>query len=224
MDYNLDPNAAKQADQFSSRIEHTGKYLGVFTRAEPVTSKNNAQGIDFSFKSASGESSDYLTIWTHGRDGAALRGLNLVMAIMTCLRVKTLTATLGEVEKYNSDTKERGKVIVPLYKEMMNKPIGLLIQMEEYPKTAGGTGWKPSIFSAFDKDEFVATEILNKSVKPEILPKMVAALKDRPLKAAPAKAFDPSSTYAHPEGGGGFSDFIDDIPFMDPYKFNWRMV
>lgn len=207
MDYNLDPNAAKKADQFSSRIEHTGKYLGVFTRAEPVTSKNNAQGIDFSFKSESGESSDYLTIWTHGRDGKPLRGFNLVMAIMTCLRVKTLTATPGEIEKYNSDTHQRGKVTVPLYRELMGSPIGLLIQMEEYPKNAGGTGWKPTIVSVFDKDEFVATEILNKAIKPETLPKMVAALKDRPLKTKDDKIPAPSGS------GGGFADFADDIPY-----------
>ena len=181
MDYNLNPEAAKKADQFNARIEHTGKYIGQFTRAEQVTSKNGAKGIDLSFKADTGESADYLTIWTHGKDGAEIRGFNFLMAIMTCLRTKSLSATKGEIEKYNPDTKQREKVTADLFKDLMNKPIGLLIQMEEYEKNAGGTAWKPSIFSVFDKDGFVASEILNKSVKAETLPKMEATLKDRPL-------------------------------------------
>ena len=211
MNYTLDTNAAKQADQFNARIEKTGKYLGIFTRAEPVTSKNGTQGIDFSFKSESGESSDYLTIWTHGKDGSPLRGFNLLMALMTCLRVKELTPASGKIEKYNVDTKKREEVTVPLFMELMNKPVGILVQMEEYQKTAGGNAWKPVIFSAFDKDEFVATEILNKSVKPEILPKMVEALRDKPMKtsavAHPHQSASPSET------GGAFADFEDDLPF-----------
>lgn len=27
-----------------------------------------------------------------------------------------------------------------------------------------------------------------------------------------------------PKGGSGFDDMSDDIPFIDPYKFNWRSV
>ena len=208
MNYTLDTKAAKQADQFNARIEKTGKYLGIFTRAEPVTSKNGTQGIDFSFKSESGESSDYLTIWTHGKDGSQLRGFNLLMAMMTCLRVKELTPTSGRIEKYNVDTKQREEVTVPLFMELMNKPVGILVQMEEYQKTAGGNAWKPVIFSTFDKNEFVATEILNKSVKPEILPKMVEALRDKPMKALVGNSA-PKTEYP----SESVTDLDDDIPW-----------
>ena len=208
MNYTLDTKAAKQADQFNARIEKTGKYLGIFTRAEPVTSKKGTQGIDFSFKSESGESSDYLTIWTHGKDGSQLRGFNLLMAMMTCLRVKELTPTSGRIEKYNVDTKQREEVTVPLFMELMNKPVGILVQMEEYQKTAGGNAWKPVIFSTFDKNEFVATEILNKSVKPEILPKMVEALRDKPMKALVGNSA-PKTEYP----SESVTDLDDDIPW-----------
>ena len=208
MNYTLDATAARQADKFNARIEKTGKYIGILNRAEPVTSKNGAQGIDFSFKSESGESSDYLTIWTHGKDGSQLRGFNLLMAMMTCLRVKELTPTPGRIEKYNVDTKQREEVTVPLFLELMNKPVGILVQMEEYQKTAGGNAWRPVIFSTFDKDEFVATEILNKSVKPEILPKMVEALRDKPIKASVGNSAPKTE---HPTGS--VADFEDDIPW-----------
>jgi len=35
--YTLDSNAAKQADSINSKIDHSGKYSGTFTRAEPTS-------------------------------------------------------------------------------------------------------------------------------------------------------------------------------------------
>lgn len=207
MEYKLDTNAAKQADSINARISQTGKYTGTFSRAEPVTSKKGSQGVDFSFKAENGESADYLTIWTHNGKGETLHGYKLLMAIMTCLRIKTLKSEEGEVEKYDADAKQRIKVSVPLFKDLMGKPIGLLLQMEEYAKTAGGTAWKPAIFAPFDKDEFTASEILSQASKPETLAKMVQALRDRPLKNGTATPATAASN------GGAFDDMDDDIPW-----------
>lgn len=210
MDYQLDAKSAIAADVMHSKIDCSGKYIGIITRAEPVTSKKGAQGVDLSFKADTGATADYLTIWTHGKDDKQLQGFNTLMAIMTCLRVKGLKAEAGEIEKYNPDTKAREKVSIPLFKELMNKPVGLLLQMEEYPKTAGGTGWKPLIAGAFDKDEFTASEILSKATKQEKLMLMVQALKDKPMKQG--AALPPSQQSENP--GHGMSDsFSDDIPF-----------
>lgn len=207
--YNLDPNAAKLADNFHAKIEEKGKYLGVFTRAEPITSKKGATGIDLSFKSASGETADYLTVWTHGADGKQIMGFNTLMAIMTCLRIKTIAPEAGEIEKWNKDKNAMEKVSTPLFKTLMNTPIGLLLRMEEYPKNAGGTGWKPTIEGVFDKDEFTASEILEKAITQVKLAKMVQALKNKPLKASPADAATPSNNY----GAGGMDNFDSDLPF-----------
>jgi hypothetical protein len=210
MEYNLDTNAAKQADSINSRIDQSGKYLGVLTRAEQTTSSKGTAGVDLSFKSDTGASADYLTLWTHNKDGKQLQGFNTLMAIMTCLRVKSLKAEQGEVEKYDNDLQKRVKVVVPLFKELMNKPIGLLIHMEEYEKRDQSTTWKPAISGAFDKDEFTASEILNKAKAPETLAKMVQALRDRPLKAGSTPAPAKNVQGAH---GGGFDDMDDGIPF-----------
>ena len=209
MEYQLDANAAKQADNMFSRIEEKGKYLGIITRAEQVESKKGTAGVDLSFKSDNGASADYLTIWTHNTEGKQLPGFNVLMAIMTCLRVKELKAEQGEIEKYDQNEKKRVKVIVPLFKSLMNKPVGLLIHMEEYEKKDHSTAWKPAISAPFDKDGFTASEILNKAQKAETLEKMLAALRDRPLKAsasAPRAASEPTSA-------GPFDDMDDDIPF-----------
>lgn len=207
MDYQLDTNAAKKADVIFSKIDTKGKYMGVLTRAEKVESTKGTTGVDLSFKADGGESADYLTLWTHNKDGKQLMGFNTLMAIMTCLRVRELKAQDGVVEKYDSAQQKRVKVTVPLFLDLMDKPLGLLIHMEEYAKTAGGTAWKPVIAAAFDKDEFTASEILNKSVKPEALPKMVQALRDRPLKGSGSV---PAAASGQPSA---FSDLDDDLPF-----------
>lgn len=208
MDYNLDQNAAKQADNINARIEQKGRYLGTITRAESITSTKGTKGIDMSFKSANGESADYLTLWTHDKDGKQLMGFNMLMAIMTCLRVKSLTAESGEIEKYNAETKKKEKVTANLYKELMNKPVTLLMYMEEYAKTAGGSAWKPVIFATCDKDGFTASEIFSKATAANTVEKMVAALKDRPLKTA---AIAPRQESENP--GHGFDAFDDSIGF-----------
>ena len=107
MDYTLNPEAAKQADNMFSRIEEKGKYLGIITRAEPIVSKKGSKGVDMSFKADNGASADYLTIWTHNAEGKQLQGFNVLMAIMTCLRVKELKAENGEAEKYDHDEKKQ---------------------------------------------------------------------------------------------------------------------
>jgi len=201
MNYNLDQNAAKQADNINARIEQKGRYLGMITRAESITSKTGAQGVDISFKSDNGESADYLTLWTHNKDGKQLMGFNMLMAIMTCLRVKSLNAEAGEIEKYNSDTKKKEKVTANLYKELMNKKITFLMYMEEYAKIAGGTAWKPVIFAVCDKDGFTASEIFAKATSANTVEKMIAALKDRPLKIA---TIAPRQESENP--GNGFDD------------------
>lgn len=208
MDYQLNTNAAKAADQFSSRIDTKGRYMGVFTRAEKVESEKGTTGVEFSFKDDSGSTADYLTLWTHNADGKELHGFKILMAIMACLRVKSLTAKNGEVEKYDPAQKTKVRSIVPLFKELMGKPIGLLMFMEEYQKKDLSTNWKPSIAAPFDAAGFSAGEILSQAKTAETIGKMEAALKDRGLRpAAPAASAAPSS------GGGVLGDFEDDIPF-----------
>lgn len=135
-------------------------------------------------------------------------GYNVLMAIMTCLRVKSLKAEAGEVEKYNPETKKKEKATVNLFNDLMNKPITFLMHMEEYEKTSGGTAWKPVIFSVCDKDGFAASEILSKSTEAKTVAKMEAALKDRPLKVS---TIAPRQESENP--GNGFDDFDQSIQF-----------
>ncbi|MCL2076309.1 MAG: hypothetical protein FWH15_07730 [Betaproteobacteria bacterium] len=210
MDYSLDTKAAIKADNKNAFIFQTGKYLGRFTRAEMVTSPKGTKGVDFSFVSDEEEKADYLTLWTHNNKGERLSGYDCLMAIMTCLRVKDIKPENCAIEKYDFEAKQMVRQTVPLYLDLMDKPIGLLLQMEEYIKGSGIPAWKPQIYAPFDKDEFTASEILGKAVKREKLEKMVLLLKDRPLKnqAQAAPQATPQSS-----GHGNADGFDDDIPF-----------
>jgi hypothetical protein len=127
------------------------------------------------------------------------------------LRVKALNEEDGVIEKYVKASGKREKVNTPLFKDLMNKPLSLLIQMEE-SEYEGKTSWKPIIFGVCDANDFTASEILSKAAKAETSDKMLSVLKDKPMK--PGNVPAPQSQHSSaPQSGNSFSDFESDIPF-----------
>lgn len=207
--YNLDTKQAAAADNTISRIDETGKYTGTLTRAEAVTSKQGTDGVEFSFRADDGSTADFLTLWTHNSDGDELPSLKALNAIMTVLRVKTITPTPGHVERWDSDSRQRVKAAATIFPELTGKRVGLLLQREEYEKRDGSIGSKMNIFGVFDADsELTASEILARKTQPETLSRMVAALRDKPLKH---KIGNVSAPAGSPPQSDAFGD--DDIPF-----------
>ncbi|MCR4301264.1 MAG: hypothetical protein NUV51_06605 [Sulfuricaulis sp.] len=205
--YTLDTKAATQADNIVSRIDQTGKYVGTLTRVEIVTSKNETEGVEFSFKADDGATADFLSLWTYNAKGEALPSLKTLNAMMTVARVKSLTPTAGQVEKWDSGSGQRGKFAATIFPELTNKRIGLLLQREEYEKRDGSTGAKVNIVGCFDPDsELTASEILARKTEPETLARMAAALRDKPMKSKAATASTPMAP-------AGFGDDDMDIPF-----------
>lgn len=186
--YALNVEQAKQAEYTGSRIDATGKYIGKFTRAEDVKAKSGAVGLEFDFESADGRKCR-LNIYTKNSSGEDIFGGKMLMAIMTCMRVKGIESAPVSVKKYDYDSKKDEVVSVPCFAALHNKPIGLLLQAEEYAKDGGATGWKMNIAGCFDAaSELTASEVLEKRTKPEQLVKMIAVLRDKPLRGgAPAK-------------------------------------
>lgn len=207
MNYSLDQNAAADADKLYSRIDSKGAYLGTIVTAEAVKSKKGSIGIDISFKADSGETANYLTLWTHNAQNEQLHGFKVLMAIMTCLRLRNISKQSQMIEKYDFDTRQKERVAADVYLDLMDKPIGLLISMEEYQKNDGGYAWKPVIKAAFDKNQFTASEVLSKAKAPEQLEKMLQALKDKPLQ----KGGSAPSSQGH--AGTTVADLNDDCPF-----------
>jgi hypothetical protein len=217
--YTLDVNAAKKADSIGSYINETGKYIGAFTRAEKLISRDKGtHGIGFSFKSDNGQTTRF-DIWTMKANGEHLSGMNQVNAMMACLSARKLTETQRKVLKWDSNENKETMQDAMVFPELMDKPIGLLLRSEEYEKMQNGqktgeTGWRIGLFACFQAGtELMASEILDRKTKPEQLAKVVAMLADKPLKkgSAPARSHAPAMA----SQGAAFDD---DIPFDNPYK------
>lgn len=210
MDYTLDTNGARAADQRGGFINETGKYIGTFMRAEDITSKSGTHGIEFDFKAADGRKARF-SLYTAKADGARIKiGHSFVMAMMTCLKQRELKTQEMMVKKWDNDRGAEVDARASCYPGLMAKPIGVLLEAEEYEKNSGEIGKRMVLAGVFDAaTELTASEILDKKVAPEQLSKIVAQLRDRPLKAGRKSS-----------GGGGsdprgsdYDNTDDDIPF-----------
>lgn len=212
--YDLDTQAATQADQTGKYIKETGKYIGRFIKAEDLTAQSGTKGVSFTFEANDKRTANF-TIYTIKADGTKLFGYQTLMALMTCMKLRKVNdPVMGTATKYDFDTKQDVQYQAPLLLDLMNKPIGVLLQNCEYEKQkdrvpTGEYGWKIEIQGAFEAStELTASEIIGKKTKPELLASMVAHLQDRPLKN---KGSAPRSSATASSGG---PDFSDDIPFL----------
>jgi hypothetical protein len=96
--YTLDADLARQVGT-RLRITRSGKYSGRFTRAELVASRQKSEGVEFTFESDDGRIADFLTCWTHNVDGRELYGLKVLNAILTCMRIREVTARPATLQR-----------------------------------------------------------------------------------------------------------------------------
>ena len=215
--YQLDVQAARNADTAGATIKEIGKYVGEFVQAKDVVTKKGGRGIEFIFKSQGGQKAN-LAIYTTGANGDRYQGYDALMAIMTCLQLRGIKPAPGKVTRYDFDTKkevaEDGTVFPDLH-----KPIGVLLETEDYEKKDGSVGTRMVLKNVFQAStELTASEILDKKTQPGMLAKMVEGLRHRPLKGArPAAPRAEDSAGGPPAGhpaSSGFDDMDDDsIPF-----------
>ena len=210
--YTLDASSAKAADTPNGRITETGKYVGDIVSAKLVTSNSGTEGVEISFKSSLGQTADFLTLWTHNKDGKELFGLKVLNAIMACLQLRGITPRNGMVEEWDSVSKSRVRVSAVVFPEL-HAPIGLLLQREQYIKGDGKVGEKLNIVAPFQYGtELTASEILNRVTKPEVLAKLVGQLKDKTLPKSNGYQGDSYPTPGSPPAQQS-AHYEDDIPF-----------
>jgi len=209
--YNLDPKAARKADQNGNRINEIGKYIGIFTQAEDITASTGTKGVALRFE-ADGQTAN-LSLYTQKADGTEIMGYQALMAIMTCLGLRSIAdPQRGTVKFWDADAKAEATREGHIFPELQGKPIGLLLETEDYAKQDGGVGTRMVIAGIFQaKTELTAGEILDKKTTPQQLDKMFQRLRHRPVKAAKGATRAPAPASAG--GGFGFDDMDDDIPF-----------
>lgn len=209
--YTLDPQAARKSDTTGGMITELGKYVGTFTQAVDVDASTGTKGIALTFQSIAGQKAR-LSIYTMKKDGEKLMGYQALSAIMTCLSLRSLAPKAGTYLKWNNDTKTDDQVSGQVFPDLCNKPIGVLLETEDYPKNDGSTGVRMVLKGLFQAStELTASEILDKKTSPEQLARMVQSLRHRPLRGARPQA---ARTHAAAgQSGSGFDDMDDDIPF-----------
>ena len=215
--YTLDAQAARHADTAGATIKEIGKYVGEFIQAKDVVTKKGGRGIEFIFKSQGGQKAN-LAIYTNGANGDRYQGYDALMAIMTCLQLRGIKPAPGKVTRYDFEAKkevvEDGTVFPDLH-----KPIGVLLETEDYEKKDGSIGTRMVLKNVFQPStELTASEILDKKTQPELLAKMVEGLRHRPLKGARQPAPRQDDGFGGPPAGhpasSGFDEMDDgSIPF-----------
>lgn len=221
--YQLNTNAAREAENISNYLSETGKYKGKFIRAEKLISGNKGtHGVGFTFESDSKQTTRF-DIWTMSAQNEQLMGYKAINAIMACMKLKTLSIGRAEVERTDWDTKQKYKEEAEVFPELLDKPIGLVLVNTEYEKMRDGqktgeTGWRLELVAPFEAStEFTASEILDRATQPKKLASIVALLADRPMRNRPAQRQAPGGHHDAPPAGhpanGGFSSPDDDIPF-----------
>lgn len=218
--YALDTSAAKQADQTGKFIKETGKYKGRFIKAEAIVAGTGTQGVSFTFESDEKQTVSF-SLYTIKSNGEKLSGFQMLMALMACMRLRNIADPVtGRAVKYDFDAKKEVEYDAPLLLDLMNKPVGVILQLCEYEKQkdkkpTGEYGWKIELQGAFEhSSELMASEILGSKTAPELLASVVSRLADRPLKNKSAGAGPAAQSQ---QGGQRFADMDDDIPFTPAY-------
>lgn len=218
MSYSLDAQQARAGDQRGGYISEIGAYTGKFTRAEEVVATSGTKGVSFTFQADDGQKCD-VSLYTVKSDGTQLLGYSVIMALMACLNLRDIKPQNGRVKKYDRDAQREEVVEAVLFPELMNKPIGVFLETEEFEKKDGSVGTSMKIAGFYQAGtHFTATEILDRATKAERFEKMLAGLRHRPLRRPRSTGTAPYASSGHParqaaSGGSGVADMDDDIPF-----------
>lgn len=211
--FSLDTQAAKEANSGGKRITETGKYQGQIVVAFYECNQNGTESLNIMFRADNGQEAGPLNIYTHNGKGEALAGYKTANAIMTCCRVKALTPVSAPVQLYDFDSRSMVSKQKEIYKELTGKPIGLVLQQEEYEKRDGTIGERMVIAAPFEAGtELMAGEILDQKKEPDQLGKYMDYIAKSPVRKLKAKSGGTAAP-ASSAPAGNYDDFDDDIPF-----------
>lgn len=215
MDFALNTKAAREADRLNARITEAGAYTGTLTRVEAVTSKNTGtKGVDIDFKADNGLTAR-LALWIESASGEPYGGYKAMMALMTCLQLREAKVATVEVEKWNAEAKQREKVRVQGYPDMIGARIGFLLKKEIEDKQDGSGSFDRMLIVGVYRaaDGFMASEILDKAQSPKAFDEHLSVLMANPVNDKRGKKDDKGGAKQSAPAQGGFGDFSDDVPW-----------
>lgn len=215
MGLSLNAADARKAENVSSVIKDSGKYVGVITRAEKLLSQNKTEGVGLSFKSDDGASANYLDVYTIKADGTKLHGYNVVQALLACLKLRSVDEGPVNFERWDSQQRKMVPTSATGYPVMMGKRIGLVLQkVMETNNNTGADAEKMAIVVPFEAATgMVASEILDGKTTAEKVDTITKIVTSKPFRDNRKGGSRPAPA-AHV---GGEAAFEDDIPFAAAY-------
>ena len=214
--YKLNAKLAKEGDKGGNqRITETGAYTGVFTSVREAISKKKTIGVEFAFKADNGAEARFVSLWITRADGENLGDYNKLMAVMACMKVKDTKKRAMPITEYDFSAGEVITHTVDCYPELMNKPIGVVFQKEEYIKTKDGSvGSSMRLYAAFNAEtKQTAIELLDNSPA-ERLEKILEVVKDKLVDKGQAYQAEQNASAGAPTVvDNDVDDLDDDIPF-----------
>lgn len=195
-DYTLDTQAARQATAGGQRISESGAYSGVIVAAWYEQKPTGSECVVIQFKAENGQTAGPLSVYTHGKTGEPLGGLNMVNAILTCAKVRNISAKPGKVTLYDYDSKQDVEKTKQVFPELAGKPMGLLLQNEEFKATQGERSGeimtRLTIFGCYEPStKRMAPEVLDQS------PAKLLEAKTKYLEANPVRKAKGAKVTSH---------------------------
>jgi len=191
-EYSFNEEQASKADDFANRLDTSGAYVGVFTKAFGTKSQSGTEGITLEFDTGSAGKAE-VTLWTRKEDGEPAFGMNFLQSIMMMLGLRGLKSTSGKVDQWDNDAGKRVEQDGEVFPELLNRRIGLVLQKELLTKRSGGDSYRMNVYGVFHHEsKLTASEIKERKVQPAKLDKLLHSLKDKDSRKANAEPAQPS--------------------------------
>ncbi|MEX2964703.1 hypothetical protein [Microbulbifer sp. TYP-18] len=212
--YQLNANDAREGSGGGNhRIHESGAYIGVLTKAKHIVATTGAVGVECEFESKAGEQARF-TLYTHNKSGEVIYGCKQLQALMAVLKLRDIRPQLATIEEYDFDTRQVAKVQAEIFPDLMNRPVGIVFQIEEYLNGSGEVKQRPNFYAPYNAETSqLAIELLDQEPAKK-LEKILQNLQDKKLPAQtrpPATSIGSGNIKA--PGAHKIPDFDDDIPF-----------
>lgn len=187
--YTLDTNMAVEGSSVTGGgIQESGAYVGKIVEAKVFKSDTSqAGGIEFTFERTDGAQAKFLRVYETKKDGQPAFGVNMIHALMCVMQLRQVTQLVE-----------------------FCKPVGLVLQRENYTKQDNTEGYKFNIVAPFHPQNRKTAEEMIKNTEALTVDKIVQTLIDK--QAKPQQQVT-SAYQQYAESQSGSNTFEDDIPF-----------
>jgi len=186
MNYQNNKAAAIESDDRDSYINKSGALDGVFTMARSITASTGTKGVEFTFKSNDGATANRLSLYTENSKGESIFGYKQLCGIMTVLGVDGIVGEQATIKIYDYDQRSEVDTISTIYPALINKPIGVIFQSEEYYKNDQTIGKKVNMWGFYRVSDRATVLEVGKGIQSDgsRLADMIDGLKDKTIKPA----------------------------------------